>query len=135
MSCPGPRFALSSESEVAAVGFGDDDVVDAGFVATHGAIVVEFPELVAVAAVPLAGGVVPFVLEPHRHPVAAESPEALSQHVVEFAFPLGGVEFDYGRASGEELVAIAPVRVGSVGEADVVGVAGVPGVYGCLDFL
>ena len=101
-------FVPGTRAEIAALGLGDGEVVDAGFSSTHQAVVVEFPELVAIAAVPLAGGIVPFILEPHRHPVAAKSPQALPKCVVEFTFPLGGEEFDDGGPSGEELVAVAP---------------------------
>lgn len=54
---------FGSWSEPAAVGVVDGGVVDAGFAAAHQSVLVELPQLVAVAAEPLSGVVVPFVLE------------------------------------------------------------------------
>lgn len=51
--------------------FGDRQVVDAGLATTHEPRVVKLPEFVAVAAEPLAGIVVPLVLEPHGDAMAA----------------------------------------------------------------
>src|SRR6476660_9490266 len=53
----------------AAIFFRNLDVVDAGLAPAHQAVLVELPLLVAVGAVPLAGGIMPFVLEAHRDPV------------------------------------------------------------------
>jgi hypothetical protein len=41
----------------------DGDVVDAGLAPSHQAAPVEFPQLIAIAAEPVARGVVPFILE------------------------------------------------------------------------
>lgn len=48
------RSRTGSGPEELAVTFDNGDVVDAGFPATHQAVVVEFPEFVAIAAEPLA---------------------------------------------------------------------------------
>ena len=42
-------FAVGSGTEEAPFGFGDGDVVDAGFAAAHETVVVEFPELLSAA--------------------------------------------------------------------------------------
>ena len=123
---------LRARPGVAPVRRWDRHVVDGGLPPAHQALVVELPQLVAVAAEPLARRVVPLVLEPDGDPVAAEPPEALAQDVVELALPLGGQERDDLLAAGEEGVAVPPDRVGGVGEADAVGVASVPGVLGGL---
>src|SRR5712672_2945732 len=68
----------------AAVFFRNRDIVDAGFAAAHQAMLVEFPLLVAVGAMPLPGIVMPFVLKPHRDAVAVERPDILDQAIVEF---------------------------------------------------
>src|ERR1035437_417861 len=70
---------------------------------------------------PLPSQVVPFVLEAHRHAVLSEAPQRFAQHVVEFSFPIGGEERDDLFAAGDELVTVAPQRVGCVGEAYAVG--------------
>lgn len=69
-------------------------VIDASFAARHQPVVVEFPQFVAVAAPPLAGSVMTFVLETHRDSVAVEVPQAFTQRIVEFSLPFGGEEFD-----------------------------------------
>src|SRR2546422_441293 len=79
-------------AEDAALGLLDRDVVDAGLAAAHQAVLVELPQLVAVAAPPAARGVVAFVLEPDRDPVPVEGPQVLAQRVVELAVPLGREE-------------------------------------------
>lgn len=58
----------------ATIGFGDGDVVDAGFAAFHQSVLVELPLLVAVRAIPLARFIVPFVLKPHRDSIVREGP-------------------------------------------------------------
>src|SRR5579872_7488732 len=65
----------------AAVLLCDRDVVDRGLAAAHQAVLVELPLLVAVGAKPVAAGVVPFVLKPHRDAVAVERPEILDQTI------------------------------------------------------
>src|SRR5690242_19723553 len=64
------------------LGLLDRDVVDAGLPATHQAMLVELPQLVAVAAPPPALRVVGLVLEPDRDPVLMERPQVLAQGVV-----------------------------------------------------
>jgi hypothetical protein len=73
-----PALSGGSWTEVAAFGHVDVDVVDAGFTPPHQTAVVEFPQLIAVAPVPLAGDIVPFVLEPDSDAVLPEAPEALA---------------------------------------------------------
>ena len=63
-------------------------------------VFVELPQLIAVAAVPLAGGIVPFVLEPDGDPVVGEGPEFLHEPIVEFAIPLAGEEVANRVAAG-----------------------------------
>jgi len=74
--------------------FLDGDVVNAGLPPAHQAVLVELPELVAVASSPLAPRVVALVLEPDRDPVLPEGPQVLSQGVVELATPLAGKELE-----------------------------------------
>src|SRR3712207_3851311 len=129
---PRAPFVVGARAVPAAVALGDGDVVDAGLTTAHEAALVELPQLVAVAAEPLAGGVVPLVLEADGDAVVGGAPQALAQHVVELALPLAGQEVDDLRPAGEELVAVPPDRVLGVGQAHPVGIAGVPGVLGGL---
>src|SRR5690348_16558513 len=78
--------------EEPAIGLGDGDVVDAGLAAPHQAPFVELPQLVAVAAMPEAVGVVPLVLESYADPVVCEGPQVLHEPIVELAGPLAGQE-------------------------------------------
>ena len=66
-------------------GFRDGKIVDAGEPALHVAVVVEFPVLVTVGAIPLAGGIVILVFKTHRDAVFAEGPEFLFQAIIQFA--------------------------------------------------
>src|SRR6478735_4130239 len=68
----------------AAIAFGNGDVVDAGLAPPHVAGLVELPLLISMGAPPLAGVVMPFVLEADRDAVAGEGPEFLHQPVVRF---------------------------------------------------
>src|SRR5438067_2366841 len=75
-------------AEDAALGLLDRDVVDARLATAHQAVLVELPQLIAVAAPPMAIRVVGLVLEPDRDPVLAERPQVLAQGIVELAVPL-----------------------------------------------
>src|SRR5215217_637589 len=123
-----PVFGFWPRTEDAAVRLGDPDVVDARLATAHVALVVELPLLVAVAAPPLARRVARLVLEAHRDPIGGERPEVLAQRVVLLAVPLAGQERDDRLAAGEELVAVAPLRVLAVRAGDALGVTAVPGV-------
>src|SRR3546814_15065946 len=63
----------------------DADIVDAGLAALHQALGVEFPLLVAMAAIPLAAVVMPFIGAAHGDVVAGIGPDLLDQAVVHFA--------------------------------------------------
>src|SRR3954468_10607600 len=137
-------LGLRARAEDAPLGLLDRDVVDARLAAAHAALVAELPRLVAVAGPPLLVAVAApprprrvatLVLEAHGDPVAAERPQVLAQRVVELALPLARQELDDRGAAGEELVAVAPLRILAVGGGDALGVAHVPRVLGCLHLL
>src|SRR5262245_51410641 len=130
-----PVLRLRPRAEVAPLRLVDLPVVDAGLPPRHQALRRELPQLVAIAAVPLTGSVVALVLEAHRDPVLPEVPQALAQHVVQFALPFAGEERDDLLTTDDVLVTVSPVGVDGVGEADLFGVAGVPGVFGGLNLL
>src|SRR5262249_12137610 len=91
--------AFRARAQDAAVGFGYANVVDAGLAPRHQAFRGEFPLFVAVTAPPLAGFVMPLVLEADRDAVAFERPEVLAQCVAVFDGPLAGEECDDGGAA------------------------------------
>ena len=72
-----------------AIFFADRLVVDAGVAVCHVAVFIEFPVLIAMAAPPLACGVVPLVFKAHGDAVTGESPEGFLQTVVMLFRPLG----------------------------------------------
>src|SRR5262245_33835555 len=72
----------------------DSDIVDARLAPAHVAVLVELPVLVAVAAPPLPGVIMPLVLEAHGDPIIGEGPQALAQNVVELALPFASQERD-----------------------------------------
>src|SRR5215212_5655132 len=82
---------------------------------------------------PLSLCVVALILEPDRDAVTREAPEVLLQAVVELPGPLTLEERDDLLAALEELLAVAPLGVLGVGERDLLGIAGVPGVLGRFD--
>ena len=87
----------------ATVLFGDLDVVDAGLTTAHQTVLVELPLFVPVGAMPLAIGVVPFILEANCDAVAVERPEILDQAIVLFLLPFTGEEFDDRSATFNKL--------------------------------
>src|SRR5579862_5051594 len=107
----------------AAIFFGNRNVVDAGLAPAHQAVLVELPLLVAVGAVPLAGRVVPLVLEAHGDTIAVKRPKILDQAIVEFPGPFPREKCDDGCAPFEDFGAVAPAAVLGIGERDAFGVA------------
>src|SRR3954468_14619846 len=109
---PGMVVGPAAERPVElAVPLRNEQVVDARVAAAHQAVVVEFPVLVAVGTVPVAGIVVPLVREPHRDAIAAVRPQFLDQAVLELTNPLAGQERDDLLPTIGELGAVAPARV------------------------
>src|SRR5690242_13281185 len=102
-------LGFGARAEDATIGLGDRHVVDARLAASHIALLVELPLLVAVAAPPLPGGVPALVLEAHGDPVGGERPQVLAQRVVALALPLAAQELDDRGTAGEELVPVAPL--------------------------
>src|SRR4051812_18443072 len=85
-------LGLGARAEVAAIGLVDEDVVDACLAASHVALIVELPLLVAVATPPLPRRVPALVLKAHRDSIIRERPEVLSKRVFELAIPLATEE-------------------------------------------
>src|SRR3954447_21953356 len=109
---------------------GDAQVVDAGVPAPHQPVVVEFPVLVAVGAVPVPRVVMALVGEAHGDAVALDGPQLLDQAVVQLALPLAGQEGHDLVPAVDELRPVAPLGVDGVGARDLLGIAGIPRVLG-----
>ena len=88
-----------------ALGTVDGPVVDRCLTALHQAVGREFPEFVAVRAIPLAVFVVPLVEKPHGDAVVGKTPQLFFQPIIEFSGPFALQKFADGIAALEELVA------------------------------
>ena len=108
----------------------DGDVVDAGLAAAHQAAVVELPQLVAVAAAPVAGGVAPLVLNRTAIRSSVNAHRAFTSRYSRSLRPLPAQEPPDGVPARDELPPVPPHRVLRVGQADPLRVPGVPGVLG-----
>jgi len=117
-----------------AVGLFDGQIVDAGIAMVHQSLIVELPVLVAVGAVPVAGVIMTLVGEADGDAGSVEGPEFLDEAIVEFATPLSGEELDDFVASVDKFGAVSPYAVHGVDEGDLLGIAGVPAVFGFADF-
>src|SRR5262245_5971460 len=118
---------------------GDGNVVDARFPSTHQAVVVEFPEFIAVTTEPLACIVMPLVLESHRDAALDEGPKRLHQTIVQFALPFPSEELLNVAAATYKLIAVPPNRVGGIAQGYANRIARVPGIFcsthlGCRSF-
>src|SRR3989344_1349254 len=110
-------------------------VVDAGVSMRHQSLLVELPVLVAVAAKPVAGVVVPLVHKPHRDAISVEGPKFLDQAVVKLPCPLALQQCLRLSAAPRELCSIAPDGVGAVGEHDAGRIAAGPARFGPANLL
>ena len=90
----------------APVSLADWRIIDAREAATHLAVVVKVPILVAVGTKPIAAVVMPLIGKTHRETVLPEGPELLDEPIVELALPLAG-----GEISGEARSAFGAGRL------------------------
>src|ERR1700688_1679540 len=104
----------------------DRHVIDAGLAAPHQSIGIEFPLLIAMAAKPIAGIIVPLVLESHGDAVFVEGPELLDQPVIEFSGPFAAKKIDDRCAALEDFRAIAPAAVFGISERNAFWIASIP---------
>ena len=91
--------------------------------------------LIAIGAKPMAGGIVPFILEAHGNMIFVKRPKLLDEAIVEFASPLPGKEFDDGRAPMEKFRAVPPPAVFRIGKRHPGGIAAIPGILGKANFI
>src|ERR1700722_6183135 len=94
----------------------DRQIVDAGDPPSHQALFVELPILVAIAAKPVAGIVVPFVGKAHGYPVVVKRPDLLDQPILQLASPLACKECLDGLAATNKLSAVAPDAIHRIGK-------------------
>src|SRR5215813_10667043 len=92
----------------------DRQVVDAGDAPPHQAVRVELPVLVAIAAKPVAGIVVPFICKAHSDPVVAVRPHFLDQPIIELAIPFAREKRLNRLAAVNELGAIPPASPSAI---------------------
>src|SRR6267154_1401719 len=74
----------------------------------HKPIVVEFPVLIAVGAIPVIRVIVPLVSEAYGDPVPGKRPHFLDKPVVQLLGPLTREESDYFISSVDEFRSIPP---------------------------
>src|ERR1700732_2675864 len=122
--------ASTEEPVIFALAIFDRQVVDAGDPPSHQALFVELPILVAIAAKPVAGIVVPFICKAHGYPVVAKRPDFLDQPILQLANPLACEEFLDGLAATNELGSVAPDAVHRIGKRYLGRIARVPGILG-----
>ena len=96
---------LATRGEVATIRRGD---WHAGLSALHQTVGAELRQFVAVATKPVAGTVMPFVLETRRDAVIVERPRGLAEHLVQFPFPYSSQERHDRIVTNNEQVAVAP---------------------------
>lgn len=115
-----------------------DDVIRTHLSLSHlPRLPVKRPVLETVRALPL-HAVVPilvFIPELHGNLVVGEGKQFLAKTVVGFLLPLFREERDDLLGAHEEVVPVAPNRVGRVAVGNLFGVTGVPHVLGEFDFL
>src|SRR5262245_11058396 len=92
-------------------------------------MLVEFPLLVAIGAMPLAAGIVPLILKAHGNAVVVKSPKVLDQAIVELFCPFAGEKGLYRLTSSEKFRAVAPTAVLGIGERNAFGIARIPGIF------
>src|ERR1700736_2285284 len=83
-------------------------VVDGCKSRRHKPIVVEFPVLIAVGAIPVIRVIVPLVSEAYRDPVPSKRPHFLDKPVVQLLRPLVREEGNDFVSSGDELRSVPP---------------------------
>src|SRR5262245_5526031 len=92
-------------------------------------MLVELPLLIAIGAMPLAAGIVPFILKAHGNAVVVKSPEILDQAIVELLCPFAGEKCLDRLTAMKEFRAVAPAAVFGIGQCYALGIARIPGVF------
>src|SRR6267378_5280670 len=117
------------------VRFPDGKVIDAGQPQPHQAVLVEFPVLIVVRAVPIPRVIVPLIREAYCNPMSPESPKLLDQPVVQLFVPLARKKGGDLLPSIDELRAVPPARIRRIGQGDLLRIAGIPSIFRQTCFL
>src|SRR5262252_8347681 len=96
--------------------FSNREIVDAGDAASHQAVFIELPVLVAIGTKPIARVVMPFVGKTDRNAIALKCPKFFDEAIVQLLAPFAGEECNDCFTAVEELRAVAPHAVRGVGE-------------------
>src|SRR5579864_85841 len=123
---PGPFVNPETSDSVPPVTLLDGRIVDARDPPPHESCLIELPQLDSVRPVPLPGGVMPLVFETHCHPVSAESPQCLTELVVQLRRPFPPQECPNLVPPLQEFRSISPLRIFRVREHHTLRVACVP---------
>src|SRR5882724_8184330 len=91
-----------------AIRFQDRKVVDRRKPVGHEAVVIKFPVLIPIRAIPVTRVIVPLVSEADSDPIPGERPEFLDESVVQLHGPLAGEERNNLVSPVDELRAVPP---------------------------
>ena len=110
-------------------------VVDRGVPIDHDALWIEVPVFIPISSVPLVGIVTILICETYRDAIFAERPQLFDEPVVKLTIPFASEKLDNLLPADRKLRAIAPVAIDRIGEADTMGITGVPAVLSFPDLL
>src|SRR5580704_3032452 len=114
--------------------FPDREIIDAGVADFREPRVIEFPILIPIRSIPLAGSVVRLVGEADSDPAPGESPQLLDEAVIQLPSPFSVEESNDLGAAVQKFRAVAPVTVKAVPACDSLRVARVPVVLDRANF-
>jgi len=126
--------SLTSSPAIAAVGLPNRIVICAHVTTPRQTFIIELPMFVAVGAIPLSGGVVPFVLEAQGDSIARKVLELLHQGVVQFFFPPSFRNDLIASRPLKKFRSVPPIRIFRIRLRYGLWTAAIPGVLCCADF-
>src|SRR5215467_927732 len=113
-----------------AIRFQNRTIIDGRMPNCHEPVVIEFPVLIAVRAIPVTRIIVPFISEAYRDAVSRKGPEFLDESIVQFLCPLAREKGDDFVSTADELRPIPPPRVDRVGQSNFFRITSIPAVFG-----
>src|SRR5215471_12034504 len=112
-----------------AIRFQNRTIIDGRMPYCHEPVVIEFPVLIAVRAIPVTRIIVPFISEAYRDAVSSKRPEFLDESIVQFLCPLARKKSDDFVSPANELRSISPARVDRVGQGNFSWITSIPAVF------
>src|SRR5215471_13121535 len=100
---------------VFALGFLDREVIDAGQTTAHQPMLRELPVFITIGPEPMPRVIMPLIREAHRDAAVMKGPELFDGAVVQFFSPFALKELHNGLAPHQELAAVPPRAVQSIG--------------------